>query len=244
MYAILDGSSSNDPQFMINTAYFYQKGNPEYLFSYQIDSDSNDNKVGSFVLRDWGSEQSLIPVELYPTLQSVQYEFSNNTFTGNCSVPTSPTNASIVTESCTSGSFETGRYFPVNLTSNVPLNTTYAGTDPPSRKSLLRAVDAQWWYSDYAPSLILQQTTSSAESDAPLTTVLRTTVTKPSDCTELKACISGTGEYPGSVVGAEVMAPLGLILMAQANYASHCADGGDSGGSPSISFGVSVGFGG
>ena len=58
-------------------------------------------------------------------------------------------------------------------------------------------------------------------------TVLTTSLSKPHDCTELKVCLAGTGGYPGSIVGAEVMVPMGMLLMAQISEGAHCSSGGD-----------------
>ena len=219
MYAILDGKSYNDPRYVTNVAYFYQQGNPNALFTYEI-ANPDDDDLWTFTLRNWDTQQSSIPLDFYPTLQYVQYEFINDTMNGNCTVPTAPGSANTTSLACMTGMFDPGNFLHLNMTSAVPLNNTANASATPSTTVSLRAMDKQWSFSDDAPSLILRQTDSVFSRLQEL--VLRTAVTKQSDCTELKVCLAGTGSGPGSVVGAEVMAPLGLILMRQADYALEC----------------------
>lgn len=241
MYAILDANAPTDPAFMLTSAYFYAAGGRNPLFAFELEPDANDNTIFNFQIRKWYTHQPDIPLLMYPTLQVVSYDFSNETFTANCTLPTSPTDPSGTSQECATGLFDVGDWVPFNITSNIPLNTTFAGAPVPSVSSMMRTYDKHWWYSDAAPSMILEQ----IDDDNNLVrTVLRTATTKPSDCTELKVCLAGTGGYPGSVVGAEVMAPLGVLLMAQAVSGSVCSSeaGGDS--SAIVSFAVFLGGGG
>ena len=69
---------------------------------------------------------------------------------------------------------------------------------------------------EYAPAVRLQE----LQSDGQLgQLVLETTVTKPHDSTELKVCVNGPDGRVAPTVQPEVLAPLGLILMRQADYA-------------------------
>ena len=242
MYAILDANAPTDPAFMIISAYFYGNGQRNPYFAFELAPDPNDITLFNFQFRKWYGQQSNIPLEMYPTLQVVQYEFSNETFTANCTLPTSPTDSSGTSQLCASGIFDVGDWAPFNITSNIPLNNTFAGAPVPSASSMMRTVDKTWWYSSQAPSMIMKEVDDSNELTR---TVLHTTTTKPSDCTELKVCLAGTGAYPGSVVGAEVMAPLGMLLMAQAVYGATCSSDGATGDSTAlVSFAVFLGGGG
>lgn len=227
MYAILDAKSYNDPQYVTNKAYFYEQGHSDTLFTYEI-ANPGDADIWTFSLRTWDSMQSSIPLPMYPTLQFVQYDFVNSTLTGNCTVPISPTNtnSSTISSICLNGTYDPGNVLSFDLTSSIPLNNTSNATAVPSLTTSLRSEDKQWSFSDDAPSLILRQVDATRNTLEEI--VLRTAVTKQSDCTELKVCLAGTGVSPGSVVGAEVLAPLGLILMRQADYAIYCTTPSDT----------------
>ena len=225
MYAILDAASAKDPPFIINTAYFYEPKNPNALFSFDIQVDPNDNTIFVFQIRNWNTVQSDIPLDLYPTLQYIQYEFANGTVSGNCTLPTSPTDPSGTSQLCTTGTFDIGDFVPFNITTNISLNTTFASATVPAVKSTVRSTWKQWWYADHAPAMWLKNV--DIATDRLTSTVLKTALTKPRDCTELKVCLAGTGGYPGSVVGAEVMVPMGMLLLAQTLEGTSCTSGGD-----------------
>ena len=81
--------------------------------------------------------------------------------------------------------------------------------------------DGSWQQSGYAPALTLRQVDSD-ESFGHV--VLKTTVLKSHDDTELKVCIGGVlnadgSARVGSTVQPEGLAPLGRVLMRQADYA-------------------------
>ena len=225
MYAILDGKSYDDARYVVDKAYFYQANSPNSLFTYEL-INPDDDDVWLFKLRTWDTPQSSIPLNMYPTLQSVQYQFINQTLTGNCTVPTSPIDNGTTSQACMTGTFDPGSYIPFNVTSNVPLNTTFAGAYVPTTTSQLRSVDEQWSYKHQRPTLILKEVDS---ENALQDTILRTGLTRPRDCTEMKVCLAGSKKYPAGFVGAEVMAPLGLIMLRQADYAIYCTTP-DSGG--------------
>ena len=86
MYAILDGKSTTDPSWVVDVAYFFGQGDPNSLYTYEI-ANPGDADYWTFSLRNWDSPQSSIPLDMYPTLQSVRYDFINNSVSGNCTVP-------------------------------------------------------------------------------------------------------------------------------------------------------------
>lgn len=219
MYAVLDAKGYHDPSYVASVAHFYQTGSDISLFTYDYDDNSD---FFNFHLREWDVDQSTIAVQFYPTLQSVQYDFINNTVTGNCTVPVQPgdsSNTTTLTKSCLSGNFNPGNFMSWDISSAIPLNTTRDLSVVPQYNTSLRIVDKQWDFSDDAPSLILD---TLDESGNLADIVLRTAVTKRRDCTQLKMCLNGVPNRVGSAVGAEVLAPLGLVLIRQADYAIEC----------------------
>lgn len=217
MYAILDGKSNKDPSSVINVANFYQQGRPVPLFAYEIHG-TGDN-LWTFDLRSWNSTQSSIPLELYPTLQSILLDLTHNTLNGTCTVPTSSAGSNITTLNCMSGTLDPGDFLYFNITSSHILNNTYDLPGSSSSTVILRTEDNQWASGQNPPTLILKSVDPSSRTLEE--TVLRTNVANPIDCTQLKVCLSGTTS--GSPVGAEVMAPLGLLLSKQANRSLTCS---------------------
>ncbi|THG96428.1 hypothetical protein EW026_g5406 [Hermanssonia centrifuga] len=221
MYAILDAKSYYDARYVTNVAYFYLNPSQEQVFTYEI-ANPGDADIWTFSLRDWNTDQGAIPLDAYPTLQQVTYDFVDDSLSGNCTVPTSSAaaNSTTLTSPCMTGTFDPGNVLSFNITSSVPLNNTLASNTtsaatPSSTSSVLRAQDKGWTFSDDAPSLILRLVNPLHDTLGLI--VLRTAVTRPHDSTELKVCLAGV--QGGNEVGAQVMAPLGLILMRQADYA-------------------------
>lgn len=105
-------------------ALFYQQGRSEPLFAYELNVIAD---IPTFSLRSWDSPPASIPLEFYPTLQSIQLNLADNTLTGNCTVPTSPTNTSILP--CLSGTFDPGAYLSLNITS-LPFRNVSNQTPP------------------------------------------------------------------------------------------------------------------
>jgi len=221
MYAILDGKSYNDAAYVKNVVYFYVNGNSNTQFTYII-SNPEDDDQWYFRLREFDTDQSSIPLDAYPTLQSVGYDFVTNTLSGNCTVPSDPANFSgnTTTSSCMSGTFDPGNSLFFNITSTVPLNNTANVNATQSASTILKIQDKAWTYSDAPPALILHQVNPDSESLGH--TVLRTAVAKPHDCTELKVCIAGVEGREGGQVMGEVLAPLGVMLLRQSDYAIEC----------------------
>lgn len=221
MFAILDAKSYNDPRYIVNVAYFFDNSapaSPTQLFTYEI-TNPDDGDDWLFSLRTWDILQSKIPLDMYPTLQSVHYDFVDDSLTGNCTLPNS--NNSLTTTTtipCMEGNFDPGNHLSFNITSSVPLNSTLlsdAGSVP-AVNTLLGIQDNGWALNGYAPALRLQERNA---DDSLGHLVLKTTVTKPHDVTELKVCVAGVDGREGGTVAAEVLAPLGLMLMRQADYA-------------------------
>lgn len=222
-FVILDAKSYNDARYVVNVAYFFMNqpsaASPTQLFTYEIaNTDGGDNWL--FNIRSWQTPQSSIPLEFYPTLQSVHYDFGSLTIDGNCTLPAT-TNASgnTTTVPCMKGTFDPSSHLSFNITSAVPLNSTVASSYPasvPNTTTLLGIPDNGWDFSMFAPALRLEE----REPDGQLGhLVLKTAVTKPHDSTELKVCVAGPQGRQGATVQPEVFAPLGLVLMRQADFA-------------------------
>lgn len=223
MVAILDAKSYNDPSYVVNVAHFYANtpsaSNSNPLFTYEI-TNPDDGDIWLFSLREFDAAQSSIPLAQYPTLQAVHYNFVDDSLSGNCTLPTSTAaNASTSVVPCMTGSFNQGGRLAFNFTSAVPLNSTLASAYPAGVANATTALmipDKEWDVSGDAPALNLQQVDADGRLGA---VVVKTTVTKPGDTTELKVCVGGVPDRENGLVSAEVLAPLGLVLMRQADYA-------------------------
>ncbi|KAI0699138.1 hypothetical protein BC835DRAFT_1412805 [Cytidiella melzeri] len=224
MYAILDGKAYNGPSYVKDVAYFYLNGKNNVQFTYEI-SNPGDDDQWYFRLQKWNVDQLSIPVDAYPTLQSVGYNFADNTVTGNCTVPSSPSvfTNNTSTRPCVTGTFDQGNQFFFNITSSVPLNNTADADTTQSFSSALAATDSPWFVNNAPPALVLREQEPSSGSN----NVLRTAVARPHDCTELKVCIAGVQGREGSQVMAEVLAPLGVVLMRQSDHAVECTTPSD-----------------
>ena len=223
MTVVLDGKGYYGARFTPDVARFYQTGNPQSFYSFDIDANSSD--FGSFHLRQFDVDQASITLRFYPTLQQIDYNFINNTVTGNCTVPVSQGSSNTTLNQCVTGSFDLGEPLGFNLNSAVPLNTTFNASSVPFISTPLKTVDKQWTFGDDAPSLILRTDSGSSDVDK---IVLRTAVTKKGDCTQLKICVAGPPSGPEPTVGGSVMVPLGIILMRQADYAIECTTPSDN----------------
>ncbi|KAI0821567.1 hypothetical protein BC629DRAFT_1435371 [Irpex lacteus] len=215
MYAILDVKAYNGPSYVKNVAYFYINGNNNMQFTYEI-SNPEDDDQWFFRLRRWNVEQSTIPIDFYPTLQSVGYNFETGVLSGNCTVPSSPsaTDNSTTTNSCVTGTFEQGtKDFFFNVTSTIPLNNT-------ANASATELPPHTWAYATLLALILREQDGIDGALD---NIVLRTAVVKPHDCTELKVCIAGVKGREGGPVMAEVLGPLGVLLMRQVDYGVECS---------------------
>ena len=217
MYAILDGVAWGQSKSTPERAYFFQMGAPEVLFTYAIISPgSGDN--WTFRHYFWDTPEGAIPPQFHPTLRQIEYDNSNSTLRGLCTVPNPANDQIMETAPCASGTFDAGGLLALNLTS---FGALISASNDTTVMSAVRAQDRGWSPGPSGPpSFILKEIDK--VSGEPRETVVSTGVTKVSDCTELKVCIAGTGRTPGSVVDAEVLATLGLALMSQAKFASSC----------------------
>lgn len=221
MMVILDGRSANDARYAVNVAYFFDNthaSSPMQLFTYEI-SSRDDSDGWRFGLRTWDSLQSDIPIDMYPTLQNVYYNFIDNSLTGNCtlrSLTDPPPNTTSLL--CMTGNFDPGSDLSFDISSSVPLNTTYASEAHliPVTNASLVIHDKGWDYAGEAPAARLQEKNEDGSFGS---LVLKTTVTRVGDVTELKVCVAGPEGRKGGTVSAEVFAPLGLMLMRLADYA-------------------------
>ena len=223
MYAILDGKAEFGST-TLSAAYFYTHGGSETLFTYQLTNPQNDD-IWGFSVRQWDTPKASISREMYPTLQHVTYDYRGGTLGGNCTVSSNSTQSSDMP--CLHGSFDVGNPLSLNITSTVSLDDTPSGFVAPSVTSLLRSQDRRWYLKgNDAPAAILRlvDPASGRLQDE----ILRTTVKKISDCAQIKVCLKGTGrEGPGVLVGAEMLAPLGLILKRQGDFATNAKCAGE-----------------
>ncbi|KAH8106304.1 hypothetical protein BXZ70DRAFT_431326 [Cristinia sonorae] len=220
MYALLDARSFKDPADTPDVVRFYQTSTNQLLFTYDV-NDGTDTNLFMFSLRQFDTPQSLIPVNQYPTLQHIQYDFLDTTLSGDCTVSTFAGSFNTTNSPCMTGTYNPNEWLSFNITSSVPLNGTDPSTPVPSSNTLLRTVDKEWSLSDLiAPALILR-TVDPLTDQLTDQTVLRTAVTKRGDCSLLKVCLAGM-THSGSLVGAEVLAPLGFIMFREVDHARVC----------------------
>lgn len=223
MFVILDGKSYDDSSYTVNRVYFSvnipSASNPTQLFAYEI-TNPGDGDIWLFSLRSFDVPQSSISLDFYPTLQQVYYDFNKLTLAGNCTLPESTAqNTSVSIHPCMTGTFDPGSHLFFNTSSSIPLNSTLSSvypSDVANTTTTLSIADNGWSYSHYAPALKLQQLD---DADRLGHLVLKTTVTKPHDATELKACVDGVEGRDAGMVMPEVLAPLGVVLMRQADFA-------------------------
>ncbi|THH33627.1 hypothetical protein EUX98_g498 [Antrodiella citrinella] len=225
MFAVLDGRGYYDASYVPNVVHFYsgKSLHATPLFTYIINSDS-DSDLWTFELREFDNAQDQIPLDYYPTLQSVQYDFLNDTLTGNCTTPVAPGSSITNSTTCMTGTYNPNDWLSFNISSNIPLNNTVSGSPVPPTTAVLRTVDKQWTYDNDAPSLILK--TVDPLTNSLQRQVLCTAVGWAADCTQLKVCLAGTGT-PGGLIGAEVLAPLGLVMIRQGDHAATCGQPDD-----------------
>lgn len=91
MFAVLDGRAFNSSSSDENVIYFYEQPTNKWLYTYEL-TDPADGDQWYFRLRDWNTDQAIIPLDEYPTLQSISYNFTSHAMTGICTLPASPAN--------------------------------------------------------------------------------------------------------------------------------------------------------
>ena len=233
MFVILDGTSYNDASYVIPRAYFFinspSAAEPTQLFTYEL-SQPGDGDTWLFGLRSFDELQSSIPLDSYPTLHQIYYNYNTLDVAGNCTIPDSTaSNASTTTIPCLSGTFDPGAKLFFNLTSSVPLNSTLSTAYPSgvvNASTTLSIPDNGWALNHFAPAIRLEEVDAEGNLGH---MVLRTTVTKPRDATELKVCVTGPQGREAGTVAAEVLAPLGVALLRQDDFARYATQPSDSG---------------
>jgi hypothetical protein len=186
------------------TFYYWQNGARTQYYQYSISQEDDDPDVWHFNLRTV-TPNITIPTEAYPLVWQMSYNFLNNTITGNCATgPDTPKNGTVP---CMNGSFDPVNFFAFSI-DDTRTNTV----------TKLRAIDKTYTLKSEHPAYILRQ----VQPDNSLGSIFqKTTVTSGSKCSSLKVCSARLN-------GPEILAPLGLALLAQDNYATACTTPHDS----------------
>lgn len=146
----------------------------------------------NFKLLRFDVPRAEIPENLIPWLQEIRYNLTASTMTGTCSEP--------ARRDCLRGSFIPGSSFFITD------NTTTAAHE-------LRVMTRGWQFAVEAPAITVMSTNANGSLDD---VVFKTAILKPDYCTSMKVCI------PHGAVDSAVLAPLGLVLKQQAEYAMKC----------------------
>jgi len=186
---ILSTKAYNGPSTEPNTAQYFLGKEP--IYTYDIFQQSADDWTFNIRTLDSPALANNQSDPIYPSVSNITYNFVDNTVSANCTSPNANT-----TFRCVDGSFNPNDYLSFKISDLRDNSTTN-----------LNAVDKQWAFGNDAPSVILK--------DESGVEVIRTDVTNPSACTQLKVCA-------GRSSGADILVPIGLILTRQADYAVEC----------------------
>jgi len=198
---VLDGRGYKDPLSLPSTALFVTAGDSRPLFSFDLDQPQEG--WARFYLRKFESPEETIESQYIPALREIVYDFVNLRLNGTCGTNATP---------CLSGKFELDR-----LIMDLQFNLT---TNSPEVHSRAQSSDRSWSWPDEHPTLNYK---TLFDDDSPGDEVLQTTVTRAGDCTRLKTCLAGSrAEGSGGVFGPDVLAPLGILLAKQSQYALSC----------------------
>ena len=192
---ILSAKDYDGPSTKPNTAQYFLGKEP--IYTYDIFQQSANDWTFNIRTLDSPTLANNQSDPIYPSVSNITYNFVDNTVSANCTSP----NAN-ATFRCVDGSFNPNDYLSFKISDLRDNSTTN-----------LNAVDKQWAVGDDAPSVILK--------DESGVEVIRTDVTNPSTCTQLKVCA-------GRSSGADIVVPIGLILTRQADYAVECTTPSDS----------------
>ena len=216
MTVILTGRLWNDPWNKPITADFYLEGSQRSLFTYEA---IQSNSSWTFALRDWGTDDPIsIAPYAYPILRNISLDLTAHEMNGTCTNPASNTTA---TMPCMWGSF-TDNIPPLHLTSAVPLGTQSGTASPPNSSTTLDAKRSEIVWAYREPYMILRLVDPETHKLGHV--VLRTARQDPRNCGRLKVCVGGINQGSATeLVGAEVMAPLALLLVNHALYAATCS---------------------
>ncbi|KAF7354002.1 Cyclic AMP receptor 1 [Mycena venus] len=186
---VLEGLPFNAPSDASPLAVFSfrELGTLEVRYEFSLTQDDENPSIWHF---------SLPPsANTVDQIHTVTYNFTDSSISATC-----PGNSST---QCTHGSFKETDFLSFSLTDST--NSTTVD---------LRAVDKGWDYpkSDDAPSYMLKK----VQSDGSLgQVVVRTAVTDPHHCTDLKLCANNAD--------VETLAPVGLTLLKQNEYSKVCS---------------------
>ena len=198
---VLDRRGHKDPLSLPNKALFVTAGESRPLFSFELDQP--EASLARFYLRKFESPEETIEPQYIPALREIVYDFTNLRVNGTCGTDATP---------CLSGNFEMDR-----LMMDLKFNVT---ADSPEVHSRAQSSDKSWTWTDEHPALIYK---TLFDNEGLGDAVLRTTVTRAGDCTRLKVCLAGSKvEGSGGVFGPDVLAPLGILLAKQSQYALSC----------------------
>jgi hypothetical protein len=192
---ILAGRAYSSPNSTLPVAsfYFWVNGTRSLFYEYSLSQSDNDANTWYFALTQVTPGVN-IPAPVYPLISNVSYQFDTNELSAVCTAsPDAPVNE---TTSCMQGSFDTSYL-------SFTTNDTRTGV-----VTTLRAVDAQWEFSEDAPSFLLKNSQGQ--------TAVRTAVTEPEHCTFLKMCLANE-------TGVDMLPPVGLALMQEDKYSISCS---------------------
>jgi hypothetical protein len=202
--AIIDARATGQSSSTPSLVKFSTTTSGVQLFTYSL--DSSQKNMLFFSLYSIDAPPSIFPSTMYPSLQNISYDLTNNIILGNCT--TSGGQAEYDITPCLQATFRPGVALSFNISSFTPGQT-------PVNTSL--RVEDEALYNP--PRLILQTVEPPNNSLGAI--VLQAITDSPWDCTQLKVCVSGlSGEGPA--VGPEVLAPMGTITDSQTTYALSC----------------------
>ena len=204
-------------------AEFFLAEHDQWIYTYEAVQRGELWQVG---LNRWGVEdRTEIPVNANPTLLNMTFDLATRVVNGSCTYLPTPNSATNFTISCMQGTF-TNMIVPVNVTSSVPV-VTNSGPDLPGNTTslLFSKADEDVWPHGEPYMRIRLDSLSSRE-------VIRTAGQDPFNCRRLRVCVNGVQRSGRTdLVGAEVMAPLALLFIHHAQYATTCG-----GRSPTTTF--------
>lgn len=205
-----------DPTDTPSLATFYLASESSPLFTYQA---TNDTSTWTFALSTWDVEPERIPLNAYPMLQHIEYDLTSGTMSGNCSpLPGSNTPRT----PCLQGAFPADLHPPFTITSSAPLGTSKSTGSTLPTTVVLDTRPRDVVYDGTEPYVILRER-DPAGALGPV--VLRTAVQALMSCSSLKVCVAGSRDPTSGerqLVGAEVMASLGLLFVSHAEHALTC----------------------
>jgi hypothetical protein len=221
--------SSNGMSYQVTSSpalFSRTRGKNTQLYTYALSQSPISPNIWYFGIQSIDSPDIQPSTALYPTISNVTYNFTDYTFSGNCSL-TPPSSSPSNSSPCVRGTF--------NPNDTLSFNITYlSGAGSNNSNSIgsdyLKAVNDQWAFAADPPGVVLLDDTNGSGDE-----ILRTDMTKWNDCTQLKVCAnnytnthSNGAMVPGA--GANTVIPTGLIFIQQIDYAIYCKAGVGTGG--------------